>query len=486
MPSILFVLFNIIFINGILHHSFVYALDQSPHSNNQMDTKESSLSVPKQEDLSRFQKLELFNKVLHFIETQYYRKVDTDKLIEGALKGMMDTLDPHSSFLNKEFFQKMKNDTNGEFGGLGIEVTQKDGVVYVITAIEDTPAFRAGIQSRDKIVEINHERVIGLDINKVVEKMKGKIGEKIHLGVARDGEEGIIHFNIKREVIKIKPVKYELIDNNFAYLRLTQFQKSSYSSVVNALKSMEKTIQPKKFHGIILDLRGNPGGLLDQAVDISSIFLKKGIVVTTESREPQNKDIRYVKKSGYKDLNTPMIVLIDGASASASEIVAGALQDYGRAIIMGSPSFGKGSVQTVAQLDKETGLKLTIAQYMTPKGRKIQAIGITPDVSLDKYHSDDLKKYKIKDQFIREKDLRGHLTATVETEREKQIRLQQDNDERKQKMKSLKNQTHRNHKNKKRSFLLNRTSPQEDDYVIQAIKHLKSIHIFNKSSLNKY
>lgn len=392
--------------------------------------EDKSLSPKLSVNRSRFEQLELFNKVMHLVETQYYRPVNTEKLIEGALKGMMETLDPHSAFLSKDFFEKMQNDTAGEFGGLGLEVTQKDGIIYIVTPIDDTPAYRAGIKSKDKIVEINHEPIVGMTLDQVIEKMRGKIGEKIQLGIFREGAEGLKHYSLKRELIKVKPVKAELIQDKFAYIRLTQFQKRSAESIEDSLRSMKKKIKDAPFAGIVLDLRSNPGGLLDQAVDVSSLFLKEGIVVTTEARDPQNKDIRYVKKIGYKDLKTPMVVLINGASASASEIVAGALQDYGRAIIMGSLSFGKGSVQTVAQLDKSTGVKLTIAQYMTPKNRKIQAIGIEPDVKIEEISQSDFEKGLKEDRYIREKDLKGHLTATIETSEEKAQREQLERKER--------------------------------------------------------
>jgi len=201
-------------------------------------TAEASQSKVANKD--RFEQLELFNKVLHLVETQYYRPVSTEKLIEGALKGMMETLDPHSAFLNKEFFEKMQNDTQGEFGGLGLEVTSKEGIIYIITPIEDTPAYRAGIQPKDKLVEINHEPIVGMTLEQAIEKMKGSIGEMIHLGVVREGTDGIKHFNLKRELIKIKPVKSELLQDRFAYLRLIQFQKRSTESLVDALKNLKE------------------------------------------------------------------------------------------------------------------------------------------------------------------------------------------------------------------------------------------------------
>ncbi len=447
--------------------------------------RDEKLSTPKlSENRSRFEQLELFNKVMHLVETQYYRPVSTEKLIEGALKGMMETLDPHSAFLSKDFFEKMQNDTAGEFGGLGLEVTQKDGIIYIVTPIDDTPAYRAGIKSKDKIVEINHEPIVGMTLDQVIEKMRGKIGEKIHLGIFREGADSLKHYSLKRELIKVRPVKAELIQDKFAYIRLTQFQKRSAESIEDSLKSMKKKMKDAPFSGIILDLRSNPGGLLDQAVDVSSLFLKEGIVVTTEARDPQNKDIRYVKKIGYKDLKTPMVVLINGASASASEIVAGALQDYGRAIIMGSLSFGKGSVQTVAQLDKNTGVKLTIAQYMTPKNRKIQAIGIEPDVKIEEISQNDFEKGLKEDRYIREKDLKGHLTSTIETAEEKNQRELAERKERAQRIKDMESkQSLVNKENKKEGMddLFKSYEPSQDYQVLQAVRYLQGLKVFESS-----
>ncbi len=449
--------------------------------------REEKLIAPKiSENRSRFEQLELFNKVLHLIETQYYRPVNTEKLIEGALKGMMETLDPHSAFLNKDFFEKMQNDTAGEFGGLGLEVTQKEGVIYIITPIDDTPAFRAGIKPKDKLVEINHEPIVGMSLEDAIEKMRGKIGEKIHLGILRDGLDGLKHFTLKREIIKVKPVKSELIQDKYAYIRLTQFQKRSAESIEEALKAMKLKAKSGQFSGIILDLRSNPGGLLDQAVDVSSLFLKEGIVVTTESRDPANKDIRYVKKSGFKDLKTPMVVLVNGASASASEIVAGALQDYERAVIMGSASFGKGSVQTVAQLDKQTGVKLTIAQYMTPKNRKIQAIGIAPDVAIEEMNQSDFEKGLKDDRYIREKDLKGHLTATIETPEEKVTREISERKERAQRIKDMEERRNaaknKDVKSEKDDEIFKTYKPSEDYQVLQAVRYLQGFKVFESSN----
>jgi carboxyl-terminal processing protease len=448
--------------------------------------EEKTSSTPKlSENRSRFEQLELFNKALHLVETQYYRPVSTEKLIEGALKGMMETLDPHSAFLNKDFFEKMQNDTAGEFGGLGLEVTQKDGVIFIVTPIDDTPAFRAGLKPRDKLVEINHEPIVGMTLDQAIDKMRGKVGDKIRLGILRDGEEGVKHFTLQRELIKVRPVKAELLKEKFAYVRLTQFQKRSAESIEAALKAMKAKAAGGEFAGVILDLRSNPGGLLDQAVDVSSLFLKEGIVVTTEARDPQNKDIRYVKKSGYKDLRTPMVVLINGASASASEIVAGALQDHGRAVIMGSLSFGKGSVQTVAQVDKQTGVKLTIAQYMTPKNRKIQAIGITPDVAIEEFAAGEFEKGMKEDRYIRERDLKGHLTATIETPEERALREAAERKERAQRIRELeakRSEAKTKDKKEKVEDIFKTFEPTQDYQVQQAIRYLQGFRVFEATS----
>lgn len=431
---------------------------------------------------SRFEKLELFNKVLFLVENQYYRKVDTEKLIQGAINGMMQTLDPHSAYLDKNVFEKMQEDTKGEFGGLGIEVTQKDGVLVVITPIEDTPAFRAGVKPGDKIVEINHESTIGLTLEQAVDKMRGKKKSKVSIGIVRAGVEGVKQYVIKREIIKIRAVKSHLIKDNFLLVRLTQFQRNGHKSIAEALKKLSKKAEKKGgVKGIILDLRSNPGGLLDEAVDISSIFLKDGIVVSTEGRDPKNKEIRYVKKTGYKMLDVPLVVLINGASASASEIVAGAIQDHGRGIIMGTQSFGKGSVQTVAKIDDIQGVKLTIAQYMTPKNRKIQAVGIKPDVEVEDAEGDWLDSNKKINKYIREVDLRNHLTATIETKEEKAEREQREKEDRIKRAERIKKLREEKARKKEDSEdIYKKYDPNNDYQVLQAVNYLKSFKIFKK------
>lgn len=441
---------------------------------------------------SRFEKLELFNKVLYLIETQYYKEVDTEKLIQGAIRGMMDTLDPHSAFLDKDVFEKMQEDTQGEFGGIGVEVTQKDGIIIIITPIEDSPAYRAGIHPGDKIVEINHESIIGFTLDKAIEKMKGGTKSKLILGISRDGVEGIKQFELQREIIKTKPVKSYLVDKNVGLLRLTQFQKDLADHMAKEIESLKSQASKNGgLNSIILDLRYNPGGLLEEAVNVASVFLEGGIVVSTEGRNSKEKEIRYVKKTGYKELKLPVGVLINGATASASEIVAGALQDAGRAVIMGTRSFGKGSVQTVSKIDNDTGVKLTIAQYMTPKGRKIQAIGIVPDVELPEYNG-DIEDFAEETEFTREIDLRNHLTATEETADEKKLREEKENAERLQRIKRFQedsavsnndeeNDKKKRKKNKNQDIFL-KYDPVNDFQVQQAIKFIKGIGIVKKLS----
>lgn len=432
-------------------------------------------------DGSRYEKLELFSKIMYLIETQYYREVDPKRLLHGAIRGMMQTLDPHSAFLDEEVFTKIQEDTKGEFGGLGIEVTMREGVLIVITPIDDTPAFRAGIKAGDRIVEIDHENMVGATLEEAVEKMRGKAGSKIKLGISREGAEGILYFEIKREVIKVEPVKAELVEDQYLVIRLSQFQRRSTEAVIKALKKYRRQAEKHGgLQGLILDLRSNPGGLLDEAVSLSSLFMNEGIVVQTEGRKPEHREVRHVIQTGHKELELPIVVLINGSSASASEIVAGALQDSRRAIILGSRSFGKGSVQTVARVDEKQGVKLTVAQYLTPLGRRIQAKGIEPDVKVPEVEGAWVEEEMIERQFVREEDLRNHLTATIETPEEEAQRIEREKSIRAERAERLERLRKKRESSEEKSAVQSPRKAEEDYQVIQAIRFLKASEIFQK------
>ena len=425
--------------------------------------------------VSRYERLELFSRVMHIVESQYYRKVNINKLIDGALKGMLNTLDPHTSFLSENIFSKIQEDTSGEYKGLGIEVTKQNNSIIIVTPIEGSPAFKAGIKARDRIIEINHESTVGITLEESIEKMKGKTGEHINLGILRKGSKKIKYFDIARKIVKIKSVK-SYIANNYILIKLRQFQKNSTEYISRAIKKHRKELK-KNLKGIILDLRSNPGGLLEEAVDVASLFLKEGIVVSTEGRNPKNKEIRYVKKTGYKELEVKMGVLINESSASASEIVAGALQDYKRALIFGIRSFGKGSVQSVIQISKNQGVKLTMAQYMTPKGRKIQAIGIKPDIKIVELEGKYLKNNFSKNDYFREEDLRNHLTSTLETSEEKQQRIQKKKDNRRKKILASKKISQ-----EKQKDIFSKYNPMEDYQVQEVIRFLDAFSLVSKKN----
>jgi len=363
----------------------------------------------------RLENLELFQKVLHFVENNYVDdKVKHKDLVYGAIKGMLETLDPHSSFLPPDVFKDMKIDTSGKFGGLGIEIGMKDNILTVIAPIDDTPAWRAGLKPNDRIVKINSESTKGMTLVEAVAKMRGKKGTDVTLAIYRDGFEKFKDVTITRDIIKIQAVKSEELEPEFGYVRLASFNENAASDMK---KAIEKLQSKKKLRGLVLDLRTNPGGLLDQAVEVSSLFIDEGVVVSTIGRNPDQKEVKYARKgNAYKDF--PVAVLVNSSSASAAEIVAGALQDHHRAIIMGQPTFGKGSVQTVVELGPELGLKLTIARYYTPSGRSIQEKGVHPDILLDDFDPKLLADAKRKTEYFREKDLKGHMVNTDEEAKE--------------------------------------------------------------------
>ena len=351
--------------------------------------------------------LQTFSEVYLKIKQNYVVDVSDKEIFDNAIKGMLEGLDPHSTFLNEKDFSDLKIGTRGEFGGLGIEVTMEDGIVKVIAPIDDTPAFKAGIKSGDLIIKIDNSSVKGLSLNKAVDLMRGKVGSPILLTIARKGESGPIEIKIIRAKIKVKSVKYELIHDNYGYIRIASFQNKTGKSLADAISDLNK-ISKNNINGYVIDMRNNPGGVLGAAVDVSDAFIKGGKkLVYTKGK---SADAMYEFTSNDTDLaeEKPIVVLINGGSASASEIVAGALQDHKRGIIMGTQSFGKGSVQTILPITSRTAVKITTARYYTPNGRSIQAKGITPDIIVKNLELTDLSE----NPMMKESDLKGHLENT--------------------------------------------------------------------------
>nr|WP_294980297.1 S41 family peptidase [uncultured Pseudomonas sp.] len=347
--------------------------------------------------------LRTFAEVLDRVKAAYVEPVDDKTLLENAIKGMLSNLDPHSAYLGPEEFAELQESTSGEFGGLGIEVGSEDGFVKVISPIDDTPAANAGIQPGDLIVKIDGKPTKGQSMNEAVDSMRGKPGSPITLTIVRGGGKPF-GVELKRAIIKVKSVRNQMLEPGFGYLRITQFQVNTGEETVKALTSLRKE-NNGRLKGVVLDLRNNPGGVLQSAVEVADAFLTKGLIVYTKGRIP-NSELRFSADPSDPSDGVPLVVLINGGSASAAEIVAGALQDQKRAILMGTDSFGKGSVQTVLPLNNDRALKLTTALYYTPNGRSIQAQGITPDIEVER-----AKVTREKNEFdgFKEADLQGHL-----------------------------------------------------------------------------
>ena len=359
----------------------------------------------------RYEKLQIFSKVLNLVQQYYVETVNIEKLIYGGIKGMLGELDPHTNFLPPDIFKEFESETSGEFGGIGIEIGIQGDVLTIISPIEDTPAWNAGIKAGDRIVEVNGEPTKGLSLVEAAQKMRGKLGTPVKLGIMREGFEKPKEFSIVRGTVKLKSVKYTDLDDGFGYLRITSFVEKTADDMEKILKDHEK--KHKDIRGLILDLRNNPGGLLDQAVRLSDAFLESGTIVSTIGRNQKEKEVLYAKKEGTRT-GFPIVILINEYSASASEILAGALQDNKRGVVVGKRSFGKGSVQSVVKLGDGSGLKLTVARYFTPSGRSIQAEGIQPDVILDEVNPELFEKAVVKRKVRREKDIRGHLAGESE------------------------------------------------------------------------
>ena len=360
------------------------------------------LGASAQENRSEtYRQLKLFGDVFERVRADYVEKVTDEKLIEMAIQGMLSSLDPHSSYLNPDSFRDMRIQTKGEFGGLGIEVTMENGLVKVVSPIDDTPAFHAGIEAGDFITHLDSEPVLGLTLNEAVKKMRGPVNTDIHLTVRRAGSEPF-DVTITRAVIKITSVRSRA-EENIAYIRITAFNEQTTSGLEQAIKKHREELGDKLV-GFVLDLRNNPGGLLDQAISVSDAFLERGEIVSTRGRDPNDAQ-RYNARSGDLAEGLPMVVLINGGSASASEIVAGALQGHHRAIVLGTGSFGKGSVQTIIPLSGNGAMRLTTARYYTPSGRSIQGTGITPDITVEQARIEKVEAGPRR----READLRGAL-----------------------------------------------------------------------------
>jgi len=353
------------------------------------------------------EELRAFTEVYSKIKSDYVEDVDDKKLLEDAITGMLAGLDPHSSYLDPQGFKEVRIGTEGQFGGLGIEVTMENGFIKVVSPIEDTPAARAGIKPGDLIVRLDDKAVKGLTLSDAVKLMRGKPGSVITLTVIREGEAKPLKVDITRAVIKIQSVKSRILEPGYGYLRITQFQANTGQNLKTALRKLE-TENKSKLKGMVLDLRNNPGGVLNAAVAVSDVFLSDGLIVYTEGRVSDSK-LKFSATSSEAIKGAPLVVLVNGGSASASEIVAGALQDHGRAIIMGTKTFGKGSVQTIMPMSNGAALKLTTARYYTPSGKSIQATGIEPDII-----TEDVKVTKNEQtgDRLKEADLSGHLEGS--------------------------------------------------------------------------
>ena len=372
-------------------------------------------SNAKSESEDLYEQLKIFGGVLERVQREYVDEPENRELIEAAMIGMLQSLDPHSAYMPPENFEDMKVQTKGEFGGLGIEVTMERGLVKVVAPIADTPAERAGILTNDLIARLDGEDVLGLTLSEAVDIMRGKIGTKITLTVLREGEEDPLEIDIIRDIIEIKAVRYraEGPEGQIAYIRLTTFNENTTKNLRKAMSELSASAGKDKFAGYILDLRNNPGGLLGEAVKVSDSFLSQGEIVSTRARKAED-NIRFNARRGDMSKGAPVLVLINGGSASASEIVAGALQDHHRALVVGTQSFGKGSVQTVIPLPNDGALRLTTARYFTPSGRSIQALGVTPDVIIDQELPEDIKARPRRS----EASLRGHLSSSPENDKE--------------------------------------------------------------------
>jgi carboxyl-terminal processing protease len=363
-----------------------------------------------------YKSLKIFSEVLDIIKNNYVEEVEDRDLIEKAIQGMVQSLDPHSAFLTPDAMKELQVDTQGEFGGIGIEIHMPDGILTVVAPIDGTPAAEAGIQAGDKIIKVDGELTKDMGLLEAVSKMRGPKGTEVTITIWRAGEPEPIDFELIRDTIPIDSIRSALIQEGFGYVRITNFQEKTTPDLTDALETLEDGAVPLK--GLVLDLRNNPGGLLDQSVSVADLFLEHGTIVSMKGRDERDQRVFSAIPNKVKR-DYPIVVLINNGSASASEIVAGALQDHKRALILGTTSFGKGSVQNVEALRDDYGLKLTIARYYTPSGNSIQAQGIEPDIEVEQRTLDEIQTDKKNGLIIKEKDLKNHLEAEPNGDEEK-------------------------------------------------------------------
>ncbi|WP_289185027.1 S41 family peptidase [Helicobacter japonicus] len=380
---------------------------------------ETQKSKPKVQE-NKLESLKKLRRIMAIVEENYVDELSFDDIVDKAIDGLLSNLDAHSNYLNKKKFDDLRANTDGEFGGIGITVGLKDGALTIIAPVDGTPGDKAGLKSGDVIVRVNDKSTIDMSIDDAVNLMRGAPKTKVELTIVRKGESKPLVFNIVRDMIKIDSVKVRKIEgSDFAYVRVSSFDKNVTRNVLSELK------QIGKINGIVLDLRNNPGGILDQAVDLSRLFIKSGVIVTQKGRT-KSENIEYKAKSApYADI--PVVVLINGGSASASEIVAGALQDHKRAVLIGEQTFGKGSVQTVMQIDKDEGLKLTTAKYYLPSGRTIQAVGVTPDIIVYPGVTPENEN----NFSIKESDLKRHLQSELDKVNTQNTKTKTENEDKK-------------------------------------------------------
>ncbi|MEZ4524779.1 MAG: S41 family peptidase [Desulfobacterales bacterium] len=425
-------------------------------------------------DRETYKGLKIFSDVIDLVEKNYVDEVDTKDLIHKAIQGMMNSLDPHSQLLPPEAFEELQIDTRGEFGGIGIVITMQKNLLTVIAPIEGTPAHKAGVKAGDVIIKVDGESTKDMMLWEAVKKMRGPKGETVVVTVMREGVKDPIDFNLVRDIIPIESVRYIVLQPGYGYVRVSNFQDNTTQDLIAALDALESGTSALK--GLVLDLRDNPGGLLNQAIEMSDLFLNKGDIVSIKGRQEKHTKV-FSAHSDRKKRDYPIVALINGGSASASEIVAGALQDHKRAVILGTTSFGKGSVQTVEPLRDGYGLKFTIARYYTPNGRSIQAQGIVPDIEVKQLSTDNKV---IDDQHLKEKDLKNHLDGTqssdggTASDADAVTPAEEENQTDEERRKEIKEQT------ESRYGPLSLETLQEDNQVMRALEILRGYEIFTE------